>query len=409
MFFLKIVLYLFILSLGISKVGINIFGGIFSIASIIFLIKEKKIKKYLNYPKENQIFLLIFILGIFLNLISSGGVESMGRYIYKNFYFLMIPGLSFFFKEEETRDKAIYILLGSFFLGVIKSIYNFKSLYNFEYSDHIRVDSFYDIGRWGAILMFILLFTLPKIFDKKLKNKIRLSLGVLWSFALFSLIINNSRGPWLSLLVGIFLYVIFYLDRKKIISILVLMLFLITILESIDSKNYNGFKNKVFSITDTEINVSNQARLVMWKNTFEFVKDNAKNKNKIFYLGLGFDNVEESFENYIKKRGLYEDVIKTKGGFSFEDHHNSYLNVLTQMGIIYFIVFWGFLVYIIYKQFIFSKKTKDTTITGSFLCSAGFLFCGIFYSYIFTYEMFIYFTLLFLSVNTQKNKIPKFD
>jgi O-antigen ligase len=402
MFFLKIILYLFILSLGISKSGINIFGGIFAIASIMFLIKEKKMKKYMNYPKENEIFLLIFILGIFLNLISLGGIESTGRYIYKNFYFLMIPGLNFFFKEKETRDRAIYILLGSFSLGIIKSIYNFKSLYNFQYSNQIRVDSFYDIGRWGAISMFILLFTLPKIFDKKLKNKIRLSLGILWGFALFSLIINNSRGPWLSLSLGIFLYVIFYIDIKKIIAILVLMLLSIATLEGIDSKNYNNVKTKFLSITDRETNSSNQARFIMWQKAFEFVKDNAKNKKKNFYLGLGFNNVEESFENYIKKRNLYEEVMETKGGFSFKDHHNSYLNVLTQMGIIYFTVFWGFLFGIIYKQFVLSIKTKDTTIIGSFLCSVGFLFCGVFYGYIFTYEMFIYFTLLFLSINTQE-------
>ena len=181
LFFLEVILYLFVLSLGISKVGINIFGGIFGIISLMYLSKKSLLKKYIKESREGYFFLLIFTGGILLNLLSLGGLKSSGAYIGKTLYFLLIPGLTLFLKKDKIRDRSIYILIFSIFIGIVKSVYNFREIYDFKYSGEIRVDSFFPEMRWGSVLMFVMLFILPKLFDKILGKRVRIILKLISS------------------------------------------------------------------------------------------------------------------------------------------------------------------------------------------------------------------------------------
>lgn len=57
----------------------------------------------------------------------------------------------------------------------------------------IRVESFFDIMRWGSALQMVLLLILPML----RKN---IFLWGVFILGCVSLILNNSRGPWLSFL-----------------------------------------------------------------------------------------------------------------------------------------------------------------------------------------------------------------
>ena len=372
------------------------------------------LKKYVKKSSGGYFFLVIFIVGVLLNAASLGGVKSAVNYLSRNFYFLFIPGLSFIFEKNKTREKMEYILIASLFLGVIKSIYNFKVNYNFEYNKFLRLESFFSIMRWGSVLMFVMLFLLPKLFDKKIDVKIKIILRIIWALGLFSLVLNNSRGPWLALFIGVLFYLIVY-NKKILVSSIFLIIISFLCLKTTHENGYNLFKNKIYSISDTKSNYSNKGRLEMWKRNLEFASYNFREDKRTFFLGTGFRNFEGIFKTYIKNIGLYEEVqINTKNNFSFSDSHNSYLMVLNQMGIIYFMMFWGYLTYSLYKLFLESLEKEDDTIKGVLLASVGFLVCGIFYGYIFTYEMFTYFILLYMYIlipkqDSLKNKVKNIE
>ena len=219
---------------------------------------------------------------------------------------------------------------------------------------------------------------------------------------MFSLLLNNSRGPWLALIAGIGIYIAVY-NRRVIIPVLFAAILITVGANKFQPKHYNNFIKKVSSISNTETNYSNIGRLIMWKKATEFTIHNIKEDKRTFLFGTGVRNLEEVYGSYIKESGIYEEVkAESKNTFSLSDHHSIYLNILSQMGIIYFLAFWGYLAYLLYSYFIMSIKTMDSTLIGVVLSSAGFLICGVFYSYIFDYEMFTYFMLLYFGIYTSE-------
>lgn len=369
---------LYILSLFISKFGISLFGGILAIYSIYYFFKNDK-------PKDFILPFFILILGLILQCFSLGGFKSLIIFSYKNYFLLILPLIPILLKDI----KKIYIvntIAFSLFIGILKSFYNFYKDYNLQYSSSIRVDSFFDIMRWGIILVMGLLIILPYL------NKKRIFLWIVFFLGIISLALNNSRGPILSLILGIIIFIILKKKIKLGIGILVVLISAFFILKS--TNVLNQFSDRMESINNTKSG-GNAARIFMWKKGMSFMTDSLKENKKIFFFGTGINNRKKIFEKYLIENTDYKELNDdVKVAVSFDDSHNAYINMFVQTGFIFTIIYYIMLSYYTIIVFINYFKYKHSSTLSSFLAVIAFYFCGIFYGYSFTYETFTFFFIL---------------
>ena len=390
------VFYLFVMSLLTSKAGINIFGGIFAFLGIInIFIKYTKVE-IVDYFKKNKIIFLmvgIYFLGIITNLISEGGTKSLGKYAGRHTYFLIIP--CFLLMKNKISIKKIFSLfLISFIIAEIKSYEVFANEFNFQLLDtNARVHSFYDYLRWSSYLTFSLAYLLPIIFeDGIIKNQKKLVISSFF-LGLISLVLVNSRGPWL-VLTFIFLVYFAVYQKKKMKYFFLILTSLVLILNFSNDKYTKIFRERVKSIKETKENKSNYARINMWREGLAFTKNNLGNKRIL--VGTGIENYEKPFSEYLRKKGNYEEMGEITGNqFSISDGHNIYLNLLNQMGIVYMLFYF----YVIYKILIYFFKRKDKSMINLI---GSFLGLGIFYGYIMSYDMYLFYFLFLLKYEVSK-------
>ena len=378
---------LYILSLFISKFGISLFGGILAIYSIYYFFKNDK-------PKDFILPFFILILGLILQCFSLGGFKSFIIFSYKNYFLLILPLVPILLKDIK-ENYIVNTVASSLFIGSLKSFYNFYKDYNLQYSSSIRVDSFFDIMRWGIILVMGLLIILPYL-DKK-----RIFLWIVFFLGIISLALNNSRGPILSLILGIIIFIIMKKKIKLGIGIIVMLISAFFILKS--TNIFNQFSDRMESINNTKSG-GNAARIFMWKKGMSFMTDSLKENKKIFFFGTGINNRKKIFEKYLIENTDYKELSEDiKVGVSFDDSHNAYLNMFIQTGFIFTIIYYIMLSYYTIIIFINYFKYKHNYTLSSLLPLIAFYFCGIFYGYSFTYETFTFFFIL--GMGLIKNKL----
>ena len=369
---------LYILSLFISKFGISLFGGILAIYSIYYFFKNDK-------PKDFILPFFILILGLILQCFSLGGFKSFIIFSYKNYFLLILPLVPILLKDIK-ENYIVNTVASSLFIGILKSFYNFYKDYNLQYSSSIRVDSFFDIMRWGIILVMGLLIILPYL------NKKRIFLWIVFFLGIISLALNNSRGPILSLILGIIIFIILKKKIKLGIGILVVLISAFFILKS--TNILNQFSDRMESINNTKSG-GNAARIFMWKKGMSFMTGSLKENKKIFFFGTGINNRKKIFEKYLIENTDYKELNDdVKVAVSFDDSHNAYINMFVQTGFIFTIIYYIMLLYYTIMVFINYFKYKHSSTLSSFLAVIAFYFCGIFYGYSFTYETFTFFFIL---------------
>ena len=389
------ILYLFLISLCCFKGMINTFGGLFVLTSGILIYKLPNRKEFFKKYKQELIFTGIFLFGVILECFSIEGSKAY-KFLYKNFYFLMIPGFLYFFEKEEIRKKAIYLISFSLLIGIAESFRQFAVIHKYNYYVGTRVESFFDIGRWGSTLKMVLLLLLP-LLGKNIFFWFVFILGIP------SLVLNNSRGPILAFVVCFVLYLgylTFYKKKiKTFIAVILLFMGAIFSIKTYRPNEFNRFVARIESSRNLENNYSNLGRTFMWKENILFMKDSLKDNKRAFFFGVGYDN-DDTFGEYVIKKDSWKNANDSlKGAFSFTDAHNMYIHTFVRKGIIYGTLFWGYMLYYFLRKLKDKLYLENKVILGSFLSSLGFFICGIFYSNIFAFDTFVFFTILLLGVN----------
>lgn len=389
------ILYLFLISICCFKGMINAFGGLFVLTSGVLIYKLPNKKEFFKKYKLELIFVGIYLLGVGFEFLSVDNAKAY-KYFYKNFYFLMTPGLLYFFEKENFRKKAIYFIGFSLLIGIIESFRQFAVIYKYNYGADIRVESFFDIMRWGSALQMTLLLILP--FMKK-----NIYFWGIFFLGIPSLILNNSRGPWLGFITGFSLYIGYLLFYKKKIKTLLCIALLGGVIAVGGVVKHRVLVSKIVtraeSIKNTEDNYSNLGRLYMWKENILFMKDSLKNNKRAFLFGIGCDN-RTTIGEYVNQKDSWKNVPQAlKRAFSFTDAHNMYIHTFVRKGVIYGSLFWGYMLFYILKKLKDGLYLENKYILGSLLSSIGFFICGIFYGYIFTFDTFIFYIIFLLGVN----------
>ena len=337
--------YIYTLSLFISKSGVNIGLGFLALAFLLYLWDKRKIRLT---TEEKYILVILVLLPIF-SLFSAGGTHSFQRALEKSYRYLPI----FFIPLFITNERVIKIILSLFslsiFISFINGIFFYKKLkWNFNarlisFSSHPLDEA--HILAMGSLLLLALI-----IYNIKFKKYKELPIYLLaFILALIALVMTQGRGAWLGFLGGLFVVVFLLMKNKKLFIVAVILVGVLGV-GVVTSKGLenNRYIKRFESIQNLE-DTSNKIRLFMWESSIDMFKNN-------FPFGVGRDNASKYALEYMEKKNKYDEMehkwakahLKEIAGSG--NLHSMYFTTLAEEGILAF-PFIGMFLFILYRQF----------------------------------------------------------
>ena len=337
--------YIYTLSLFISKSGVSIGLGFLVLAFLFYLWDKRKIKLT---TEEKYILVILILLPIF-SLFSAGGTHSFQRALEKSYRYLPI----FFIPLFITSERVIKIILSFFSLSIfINFIQGIKFMNEKAWKPWVRYISFSShpldeahILAMGSLLLFALL-----IYTLKFKKQKELPIYLLaLILALIALVMTQGRGAWLGFLGGLFVVVFLLMKNKKLFIVGVILVGVLGV-GAVTSKGLenNRYIKRFESIQNLE-DTSNKIRLFMWESSIDMFKNNLP-------FGVGRDNASKYALEYMEKNHKYDEMkhkwakahLKEIAGSG--NLHSMYFTSLAEEGILAF-PFIGMFLFILYRQF----------------------------------------------------------
>ena len=337
--------YIYTLSLFISKSGVNIGLGFLALAFLLYLWDKRKIRLT---TEEKYILVILVLLPIF-SLFSAGGTHSFQRALEKSYRYLPIFSIPLFITSERVIKIILSLFSLSIFISFINGIFFYKKLkWNFNarlisFSSHPLDEA--HILAMGSLLLLALI-----IYNIKFKKYKELPIYLLaFILALIALVMTQGRGAWLGFLGGLFVVVFLLMKNKKLFIVGVILVGVLGV-GAVTSKGLenNRYIKRFESIQNLE-DTSNKIRLFMWESSIDMFKNN-------FPFGVGRDNASKYALEYMEKKNKYDEMehkwakahLKEIAGSG--NLHSMYFTTLAEEGILAF-PFIGMFLFILYRQF----------------------------------------------------------
>lgn len=337
--------YIYTLSLFISKSGVNIGLGFLAIAFLLYLWDKRKI----NLTVEEKYILVILILLPIFSFFSAGGTHSFQRALEKSYRYIGLFFIPYFLYKDRVVKIVLSLFSLSIFISFINGIFFYKKLkWNFNarlisFSSH-PLDEAHILAMGSLLLLALLVYTL------KFKKYRELSIYLLvFILALIALVMTQGRGAWLGFLAGLFVVVFLLMKNKKLFIVGVILVGLLGV-GAVTSKGLenNRYIKRFESIQNLE-DTSNKIRLFMWESSIDMFKNNLP-------FGVGRDNVSKYALEYMEKNKKYDEMkwdwakahLKEIAGSG--NLHSMYFTSLAEEGILAF-PFIGMFLFILYRQF----------------------------------------------------------
>jgi len=330
------------------------FRILIDLAFISYLILIYKHKEYLSrlnfFVVSSFIFLLLAIIisvfGVDWNFSFWGGHERMEGVFNLMHYLIFAILLITIFTEKDWRIFLRTLLL-------ISLVVLFKGFYEVQSLGVARVS-----GSLGNFIYFgeysLFLFWLSLIFSFLTKIKWeRYGAYILALLAVIGIFISGSRGPFLSLLVGlgIFALIYFFITKNRKIQLSLLAVTLVGILLVLGGIFLPSnvlvreipIINNLSDIQNLDNSLGN--RVLVAQIALESFKEKP--------FGWGFNNFSTAFNIHYQA----EFLRRGWGDTFFDSSHNYYLDILVGVGILGLISFLCIFILIIYKLI---KKIKHS-------------------------------------------------
>ena len=337
--------YIYTLSLFISKSGVSIGLGFLVLAFLLYLWDKRKIRLT---TEEKYILVILVLLPIF-SLFSAGGTHSFQRALEKSYRYLPIFSIPLFITSERVIKIILSLFSLSIFISFINGIFFYKKLkWNFNarlisFSSHPLDEA--HILAMGSLLLLALI-----IYNIKFKKYKELPIYLLaFILALIALVMTQGRGAWLGFLGGLFVVVFLLMKNKKlfIVGVILVGVLGVGVVTSKGLEN-NRYIKRFESIQNLE-DTSNKIRLFMWESSIDMFKNNLP-------FGVGRDNAGKYALEYMEKKNKYDEMkhkwakahLKEIAGSG--NLHSMYFTTLAEEGILAF-PFIGMFLFILYRQF----------------------------------------------------------
>lgn len=352
-------IYVYTINLMISKGKINLGLGLMALGFLIKLYKREKIKLL----KEEQIILLILILTPIFSLLSPGGFDSFKIALEKNYRYLGIFLIPIFLKNKTILKRTVFLIFTSFSINFLNALSIFKrNGFNPPYTRYVSFGG-NTLNESHMNAMLIMLSFSVCVYVIKNKSIIYKILNiVLFGLISWALILGQGRGAWLGSIVA-FITVSFFMavNKKKYFVGLFLILMLGIGSLKIPIVQNSPFVKRFTSIKETNSDMSNKIRILMWKGSIDMFK-----KHPIF--GVGRDNSPKYFLEFFEKENKYEELPYESTRNSLKEiaeagnAHNMYFTSLGEQGILV-LGFIGMFMYMFYSEVSFLLKKKRYTFT----------------------------------------------
>lgn len=368
---------MFGLSFFTSKSGLSIFSSLLIITAVFYLDWKSFLRE-----KWLVLYVLSLPLGMFFNLFSLGGWRSSLHFFLTNPWPLIVLPIYILLQSEKDWKYFLYPLLISLLGAIAKAMSVFYLQYGFKFTNSTRVDSFFDIGRWGQFIASAALVWFILSYPKMIKSRrIAWLSRTVFVLSLLFLGLSNTRGPWLGFAVGAGLAVV--LARRYLKTVFVGAFVVIAMLLTLNGVHQRA--KSIFMVAEdnegriTSEDNSNAGRLHMWKVALDRVHLHP-------FFGTGYGNSEQPMRDFLANQG--QDYLNkyTKVQFSYKDAHSSYLQSLIEMGFFFFIYYWGFLLIFCISQARYALRESDSfSIVAASVVMLN-LVVYLFYSSFSTYE-----------------------
>ncbi|EJL6983793.1 O-antigen ligase family protein, partial [Vibrio cholerae] len=312
---------LLFLSLGFSKAGINI--GIASIL-LIFIYQLTRYSKLLkkSFGIIEKLSISLFLTGLIVSILTNFDIGEMFSFLKKGIIFLLFPTIIHLVRNNVKLNISL------FYFGILAAICHSLSFWfdiGINNWNGERIGSFWDVGRWGEILAYSIIFTLPFLLDRDSSKLFKLLFILFISSSVICLILSGSRAPILAIAISSFILILFTRPKVLLFSFFSLCLLFF----SLQKTDFGVTAQKrLESITNTTSDASNISRITMWQSGLDFLKFKFNHQPEDIILGSGLLHFNDKFYKFMSENYDIEEIkLKTMNNFSFSDSHNSYIDI----------------------------------------------------------------------------------
>jgi len=336
-----IIIYPFFLMVD-TKLVLNVLNILLFIFVVVKVRKDGVKKSFF----EKWIFL--FLIGIVISFIKSpyevdSGLVSLKRMLRWIFFPLL---LGQFCIKEKTKRYLLYSAGGGLVFYVLRYYLEISKKMKFKLNWGQRYTGGYMLSQISLVLGICLILGLILFCYKKVSLKERIILAVLITISGILLMLTQTRGMYLAVLLVIPL-ALFIKSIKHFILVSIVGILMGMILFSTMSTN----KYVVRAKSITRIDTSNLGRIEVWKEAYKIFKENPIN-------GVGYNNFSKA-----QREGIY------KYNKKYYHPHNTILKFASETGIL------GLLGYLLLNGVLVLKGIKngkndlnDLMIFGIILC-----------------------------------------
>lgn len=384
---------LLFLSLGFSKAGINI--GIASIL-LIFIYQLTRYSKLLkkSFGIIEKLSISLFLTGLIVSILTNFDIGEMFSFLKKGIIFLLFPTIIHLVRNNVKLNISL------FYFGILAAICHSLSFWfdiGINNWNGERIGSFWDVGRWGEILAYSIIFTLPFLLDRDSSKLFKLLFILFISSSVICLILSGSRAPILAIAISSFILILFTRPKVLLFSFFSLCLLFF----SLQKTDFGVTAQKrLESITNTTSDASNISRITMWQSGLDFLKFKFNHQPEDIILGSGLLHFNDKFYKFMSENYDIEEIkLKTMNNFSFSDSHNSYIDILNKLGLLYLLLYISLLTSIILH--LLKEAPTPWTQAGISLILTH-LIMSFFYTSYLEYQTIVLFSLLALCLSKKR-------
>ena len=336
--------YIYTLSLFISKSGISIGLGFLILAFLLYFWDKRKISLTVE---EKYIIAILILLPIF-SLLSVGGSYSFQKALEKSYRYIGLFFIPLFLQKDKVAERVLSLFSLSIVISFINGIFFYKKL---KWNFNIRLISFSSnpldeahIMAMGSMLVLVAIVYYVK--EKKWLYTLFYSLTFI--LALIALLLTQGRGAWIGFVAALFIVLFFLFKSKKNFVIAMLAISLLGY-GAINSKvlENNRYIKRIVSITNADA-TSPKIRIFLWESSIDMFKNNLP-------FGVGRDNAGKFALEYMEKNKKYDEMkgkwakLELKNIAGSGNLHSMYFTSLAEEGILFF-PFIGMFLFILYRQ-----------------------------------------------------------
>lgn len=339
----------------------------------------KFIKDFFIDKTSLSIFLLFIVMAVSVTYASDKKLA-----VSETTRFLSYMCLFFIIKYKVSSSEEYHMLINSYLLTSILlclfGIYQFftgaglneKFIIKYDYGVNIKIASTLSNPNNFAAYLLLCVFPVFMLFIYEKQKKYKLIYLLIFILTTVNIVLTFSRNVLIGFGIGILVLILIY--SKKLLAVFVPLVASALCIPQI--------RIRISEVGESSLNIS---RIKLWKTALLMFRDHP-------VFGVGNGNYAAEYNTYVYR---YPQLYC---GFKTYPAHNTYLKILSELGIVGEIVFITMIIFLVLRLYKFIKNSDDMYFkhfyTGFFASVLAFLFMNISDNFFFVPKTTTYFWMI---------------